>query len=223
MKTTEQAGTYSAGPGRRSRGAFRRARFSLVELLVVIAIMAILMAVVVPAFKSFGGGVSGASRMVGSQLRLARQYAIAHRKRVAVLMPGLNQGPDQYRYVAFRSCVLDSSYQWQSWITGTKWEFLPTGAVIAEADDDNGMDNPPQDQTMTVVTGPTGSQFLSDFPTGCRAVIFKPTGATAGGQRCMTVAEGFVSNGSLTIKNAQDYVDIYVDQYTGRVSYKTNL
>jgi len=200
----------------------RRAHFSLVELLVVMAIMAILMAVVVPAFKSFGGGVSGASRMVGSQLRLARQYAIAHRKRIAVLMPGLNQGPAENRYVAFRACQVDnqSPPNFIAWITGTKWEFLPTGSVIAEADQDSGMQSPPNDGTSTLVTGVDG------FSAGvsCRAVVFKPTGATAGGaQRFVTVANGFVSNGSLTIKNAQDYVDIKVDQYTGRVSYEKNL
>ena len=48
--------------------------FTLVELLVVIAIMIIIMGFSVPMFSkiSFGNAVDGASRMISSQLSLAR-------------------------------------------------------------------------------------------------------------------------------------------------------
>ena len=204
----------TAGRGTKAGRSVRR--FTLIELLVVLAIVGIMFALVIPAFKAMGQGVTGAARMVGGRLRYARQYAIAHRKRIAVLMPGLNQGQAKYRYTAFRICQVDNAgpANFVAWVSGTKWEFLPTGAVIAEADQDSGATNPPNDGTWTPVSGVPG--FTGD----CRAVIFKPTGAPAGGaQRYVTVVDGFASNGTVTIKNAKNYVDILVDQYTGRISY----
>ncbi len=156
--------------------------------------------------------------MIGGRLLYARQYAIAHRKRIAVLFPGKDQGPAKYRWIAFRLCQVDSSNpaQFTDWVSGTKWEFLPGGAVIAEVDQDAQASNPPNDGTWTDVTGAFGTS------THCRAVIFKPTGALAGGaQRYITVVDGFAANGNVTIKNSADYVDIKVDQFTGRVSYES--
>ena len=56
--------------------------FTLVELLVVIAIMVIIMGFSVPMFSkiSFGNAVDGSSRMISSQLSLARAEAVAKRR-----------------------------------------------------------------------------------------------------------------------------------------------
>ena len=68
--------------------AVRSVPFTLVELLTVMLIVGILLAVTVPAIVrlSSGSSVEAASRMVGSQLRLARQEAITKRKNDAVLL-----------------------------------------------------------------------------------------------------------------------------------------
>jgi len=125
--------------------------FTLVELLVVIAIMIIIMGFSVPMFSkiSFGNAVDGASRMISSQLSLARAEAVAKRQYIAIVMPGkdFKQPTDDtngdYHFRAFRAAIVeeddddsDSIYNFKEWFPGTEWGFLPKGAVIAEADGD---------------------------------------------------------------------------------------
>ena len=126
--------------------------FTLVELLVVIAIMIIIMGFSVPMFSkiSFGNAVDGASRMISSQLSLARAEAIAKRQYIAIVMPGKDfdqpadgKTTDEYHFRAFRAAIVeedddndDNTYNFKAWFPGTEWSFLPKGAVIAEADGD---------------------------------------------------------------------------------------
>ena len=124
--------------------------FTLVELLVVIAIMVIIMGFSVPMFSkiSFGNAVDGSSRMISSQLSLARAEAVAKRQYIAIVMPGkdFNQPADgattdEYHFRAFRAAIVeatgdDNVYDFKAWFPGTEWGFLPKGAVIAEVDGD---------------------------------------------------------------------------------------
>jgi prepilin-type N-terminal cleavage/methylation domain-containing protein len=126
--------------------------FTLVELLVVIAIMVIIMGFSVPMFSkmSFGNAVDGASRMISSQLSLARAEAVAKRQYIAIVMPGndFNQPDDgkttdEYNFRSFRAAIVeddddndDNTFNFKAWFPGTEWSFLPKGAVIAEADGD---------------------------------------------------------------------------------------
>ena len=87
-------------PGRFLPGRF----FTLVELLVVVAIMGVIIAVGLPAFEklTIGSGVDAAARQLSAQLRLARQYAISNRCKVAIVMPSSETGiADMYRYTSF--------------------------------------------------------------------------------------------------------------------------
>ena len=124
--------------------------FTLVELLVVIAIMIIIMGFSVPMFSkiSFGNAVDGASRMISSQLSLARAEAVAKRQYIAIVMPGekFNQPSDgsttdEYNFRAFRAAIVEATdeskeFDFVKWFPGTEWGFLPKGAVLAEADGD---------------------------------------------------------------------------------------
>ena len=124
--------------------------FTLVELLVVIAIMVIIMGFSVPMFSkmSFGNAVDGASRMISSQLSLARAEAVAKRQYIAIVMPGRyfdqpveGATTDEYHFRAFRAAIVeatddDNIYDFKEWFPGTEWGFLPKGAVLAEADGD---------------------------------------------------------------------------------------
>ena len=90
--------------------------FTLVELLVVIAIMVIIMGFSVPMFSkmSFGNAVDGASRMISSQLSLARAEAVAKRQYIAIVMPGTDfnqpadgKTTDEYHFRAFRAAIVE--------------------------------------------------------------------------------------------------------------------
>jgi prepilin-type N-terminal cleavage/methylation domain-containing protein len=61
----------------------KRAGFTLVEMLAVVTIMAIMMAIAVGAFMSFGrgAGLRGSTMNVQTSLNLARQRAITYREK----------------------------------------------------------------------------------------------------------------------------------------------
>lgn len=128
------------------RTQLRRWHFTLVELMVVIVIASIILAFSVPAFQKLavGSGVDAAARMLSSQLSLARAEAISRRQYIAIIMPGqhFNKDTDDenlFKYQSFRAAIVTHSggtYTFEKWVDGTEWTFLPTGTVIAEADDD---------------------------------------------------------------------------------------
>lgn len=133
---------------------FRRA-FTLLEMMVVVLIITILLSVTGPAFQRLtrGNAVDASSRMIAAQLRLARAEAVSRRTYVAVILPGKEFiNPDDtaiYRYQSFRAAIVDRSgddFEFVEWVEGTKWTFLPTGAVIPEVDEDAYTEADPSDE-----------------------------------------------------------------------------
>jgi prepilin-type N-terminal cleavage/methylation domain-containing protein len=210
----------------------KRTSFTLIEMLVVLVITGMLLALAIPVFErlAVGSGVDAAARTVGAQLRLTRQYAIANRKRTALLMPRdytttpVNGQDPALMFSAVRPCEVrrnGANEEFVAWIPGTDWVFMPTGSVIAEADQDAGYDG--TDGTFTVVRGvkfmhPTTRATVT---ADCRAIVFKVSGTMPDLQRYVTIIEGFYTGGSSpTIRNADNRVTIEIDQYTGRISYR---
>lgn len=202
-------------------------------MLAVIAIMMILFGIAMAPFDRLmgGSGVDGAARMIGAQLRLARQYALANRKYVAVVMPS-NTGPDKYKYTAFRTCVVDSSGNFVEWVPDTKWESLPQGVIISEVDNDYTNDDT-DDLSVTTTDDPNttiedvdvDSDGIGDGDSDgvgdstMRAVMFAPSGKLGdGNQRYVTVLEGVYSGGPVA-RNQSNIKSMKIDTYTGRVTY----
>jgi len=197
--------------------------FTLIEMLAVMVVMLTVMATIGPAFTKLftASGVKGAARIVGAQLRLARQHAITQRVRVAVLLPS-NQGGATYmdrRFCAVRACEVNNSNVFVRWIENASWIYLPTGGVVYEMDGTKGLASPLSGSTDScqLVTGITG------FTGNCRAIIFKPTGRLAGvGTAIQYIAllEGANTQAAKpVVRNANNWIEIAVEPFTGRISY----
>ncbi len=206
----------------------RKHAFTLVELLAVIVIMTIIMGMAGPAFtKLFSGtGVESASRMIGSQLRLARQHAITQRTRVAVLLPG-NQGGsthDDKKFSAMRVCEVDDSNQFVRWVPNTKWVFLPNGAVVYEIDQTQGLTSSGGSITNACLTV-TGIPGFGGGSNDSRAIIFRPTGRLPDNfgfaSRYIFILEGaYAGSDKPIVKNADNWIEIEVPPLTGRVAFR---
>ena len=125
-----------------NRAYKRKRQFTLIELLVVVAIMIVLLGITAPAFSKItrGKAVDTASRMVSSQLMLARAEAVSKRRSIAVIIPGeyidAPSDGNAYRYSSFRAAWVrydegTSRYIFDGWVEGTNWTFLPMGAFVA--------------------------------------------------------------------------------------------
>lgn len=81
----------------RRRGSHRRAGISLFEILVTVAVLAILAAIVMPAFRSMEAqSLESLARLVAADLRLARNQAIQHNTEYSVQF---NIGNNSYQIV----------------------------------------------------------------------------------------------------------------------------
>lgn len=221
--------------------------FTLIELLVVVAIMGVIIAVGLPAFEklTIGSGVDAAVRQVSAQLRLARQYAISNRCKVALIMP-TKEVAGNARWACFRPAVVSgpaSPFKFERWVDGTAWTFLPVGSSIMEADDDVGIQSggsyavlgddvhqkvgvASNEVDLDKIGGDTGV-------TGVRAVVFTSTGRLAGTSTpplYVTIGEA-INNGAKNTdgnwiirnpanaaknKSAANQLTITINPYTGR-------
>jgi Tfp pilus assembly protein FimT len=184
-------------------------RFSLLEMIAVVIIVLMMMGAVVPLLDIGGAaGVDGSARVVASQMRMARSYAIAQKKYVAVLMPsagaGDKGGADEvnYRASSIRACILDGAPSYNATTQNREATF---------------------DEYL-----PPSSTSLNQYD-NVRAIIFTPTGSTApaaqGGSPGTTnttirIVEAVLSNTTLTEKYSGDNaLQFLVYNLTGRVSF----
>jgi Tfp pilus assembly protein PilE len=225
-----------------------RKNFTLVEILMVLGLMAILLFIALPAFEKLakGSGVELAARNLTSKLGMARGYAITKREYVAVLMPTKDTTvssvttvlPNDYPYKGYKLCVVSSTstgtsptvFTFQRWIPSEKWEFTPNGTAINHINyqrHDPGTDSNITTGTWSTfaheeVNGVNLSEISSTYANldNVRGIVFKPTGKMAvTGNRYIAVSESTYNGTSLISTNPKNWIDITIDQFTGRVTY----
>lgn len=212
--------------------------FTLVEIIVVLVIIVMIMAFAVPAFNRIltGNAVSYGSRMVSSQLNMARIEACARRRNVAVIFimdaPAISSSRDVegiYRRRAFRSCYVTEAlghYTFDKWVPGTKWELLPVGAFF-----DSGHFTASKE--VRDVVDDSDTKLFADNSTISNAIIFLPTGrpdcsSASPGKSTrprVTVCEGVIpgnaaSDGGPAKENSDNWISCWVNRFTGAITSK---
>ena len=191
----------------------------MIEIMLVLVIVSILLIIAMPAFNKLvlGSNVDGGARLVLSQLRLARQYAITKRVRVAVLLPAKDFPSDgtaadstRYKASSVRSCIVDSSNDFVEYVGKTQWAFLPQSVYIDDitnADAVNGVEFPEK-----------GSGETAD---NVRSIIFLPSGSVEGGLDVgpIEIEEMILSGSNLQTKDGgSNRVSVTINWLTGRVT-----
>lgn len=187
----------------------RQRAFSLVELLLVVVILMIVLSFTLPAINSVvrGGSITRAGQMVGDQIALARQAAVARNQTVELRLfklPGEGVD-DQARYRAIQTVVQkeDGSFQPLSRVL----KFEPHTEVSDSA------------QLSTLVASPTvkGSADVAGQTVPYVGFRFRPDGST---DLSFTASDGWF----LTVKDTRpsddaipkNFYTIRVDPHTGR-------
>jgi hypothetical protein len=203
------------------------------------------MFIALPAFEKLakGHGVELAARNLTSKLGQARGYAITKREYVALLMPTAGTTtatlPNDYISKGYKLCTVSSTFTtgtpntftFKNWIPSEKWEFLPNGTAINHITNNN-PHTPGSNSNSTVVADGWTTALLEVVDTvnltelglanvgNVRAIVFKPTGKMAvTGNRYIAVSESTYSGTALIPTNPKNWIDITIDQFTGRVTY----
>jgi len=172
--------------------------------LVMMVIIAMVMAMIMPAFDRLTvvSGVDGGAAMISGQLRACRQHAVAKRTRVALLL--YRNGYDQ----ALRVAQMYKDDTFSNWIPNSAWKYLPTGAVVEAT----------AGTTTVAVPGallsPVNSSNLS-LP----GIVFRPSGkVAASGNASITVSDAIWNGSSFVARGSgNNWQSVNVNRFTGRV------
>jgi len=210
-------------------------------MMVVMVISIILFGIAAKALLRNGSVLQSAIPMVRGKLSNGRLFAIKSRKKIAVLMPGPNAiacDADK-RYSAMRMAYVKEilspdGFEFVGWYEDSKWEYVSTGALIMECDDDIGVQNggvyvtTPNDDGFSRVDAVPLDGIGGGLTNGVRAVVFTSTGKVTGSSTYVTVGEAAFTGAWVvkkvgdipTNKSAADQVTFELNVYTGHFEVK---
>ena len=194
----------------------RRSHYTLVEIMTVIVIAAILFGIGIPAFTTMiqGSNMTVAIRQLSAKMQAARAHAVTNRCKVAVLLVEATEAKEDYRYSAYRVCVVDKDNKWQEWIEDESWKILPKGVLRYTV------------SPTTSVTGVNGSEIGGGASVSYPALVFKENGQMVSASSTITLRQGRVITGGTLVcteRNGSGKIishPIEANQYSGKVVVK---
>ena len=203
-------------------------------------IIVIMLSILTPVFERMGAGnrVTSTAKSIGSELSLARQYSQTDSSYVALIVPGNTASytgstasgcpaelPDNYKFAIYRLAHITfdgTSYNFDRWVDGSKWQILPKGCSVMEVDADIGIyDDSGLNDFVTIPAEPgagsSGISIVQNVPfeaplvdNSCnlegdnvRSVIYAPNGklTPSGSFRNITIGEAEWNGTTFLINN----------------------
>ena len=193
--------------------------YTLVEIMTVIVIAAILFGIGIPAFTTMiqGSNMTVAIRQLSAKIQAARAYAVTNRCKVAVLLVTTGAKED-YRFSAYRVCVVGDGNSFQEWIEDENWKTLPKGVLRESVTVSEGTM-----PTVTVDADTIGGGSSTSTP----ALIFKSDGKMDNAKVTIKLRQGRYVGGDTPIvyteRNSEGKFishPIEINQYSGKVTVK---
>lgn len=218
-------------------------QFTLIELLLVMGLMGLMVTLALPAFSRMTGNnkVDVMTSNIKTALEQGQSTAVSRNCCVAVVFPLSSTDNDakDYNFGGYRLAEVitgepdkdgegnntSCSYKFSKWISET-YQNLPDGAFIVA--DSGSKFTAAKDKAeaanfskMLSLAGTTGAANADSSLAGCKAVIFKPTGECVNDDMYICIATADAGD-SYKVANKDDFRQIFLNQFTGRVDYVTD-
>jgi uncharacterized protein (TIGR02596 family) len=184
--------------------------FSLVELLVVMAILILLAAATMPALQStlVGSNLNRAGLLVGDQIQLARQEAVARNCEVRIVFYNLTNGATK-GWCGLQVFRVEQSSDQASSVAITRVVGLPDGIVVSS--------NPNLSPLLTAYANTSMTNLPGKGSVEMAEIRFRGNGFLSGGVTS--------SNNFLTLQNANavgvppaNFYSLQVNPVTGKIA-----
>lgn len=217
----------------------KKQRFTLIELLLVMGLMGLMVTLALPAFSRMTGNnkVDIMTSNIKIALEQGQSTAVSRNCYVAVVFPLSSTKSElkNYNFGGYRLAEVElsdpdkddggqntsSSYKFTRWI-GEVYTNMPDGAMmIADSSTKFGEAKASAAagnfSKMLSLAGTTGAANAENSLAGCQTVIFKPTGECVNDDMYICIASA--NSEDLKVANTDDFRQIFLNQFTGRVDY----
>ena len=208
-----------------------KTRFTLIELLLVMGLMGLMVTIALPAFSRMTG--NNKLDVMASNIKIALEQgqstAVSRNCYVAVVFPNAVSDDEAYSYAysygGYRLAEVTSTdganFVFKRWISDSYLN-RPDGAYLVEARATvlkAGSDKVAENFNAAELNGNVTGFLTADGIGGKSSVIFKPTGESVNNEMYLVIASGSVAGTTLTTEKREDFRQLKLNPFTGRVEY----
>lgn len=217
----------------------KKQRFTLIELLLVMGLMGLMVTLALPAFSRMTGNnkIDIMTSNIKTALEQGRSTAVSRNCYVAVVFPLAAEEADvkDYNFGGYRLAEVKptgtngTDYTFVKWISESYMN-KPDGTFMTAARSSKftaaGTSVKSENFTGTITVTADDSDPKVDLPKGdlpnvdlakCWFVVFKRTGECANDDMYICIANA--DSGTLEVSNRDDFRQLSLNQFTGRVEY----